>query len=279
MTPDLAILEGIRRSCSLKFVYCTVYRQAICLIFSLLYGYLFQRPYSLIAEATMIYKSAAVLPVGLGLFSIATAQQVGTAIAEVHPKLTTQLCTKSGGCVTRNTAIVTDSLSRNIHVLNDPSRPCDITNRTLCPDPATCSKNCALEGIDYTSIGVQTSGSALTLDFFLANGTGLKATSPRLYLLAEDEKNYEMLKLTNQELTYDVDVSQLACGMNGALYLSEMDMSGSRSDANPAGATYGTGYCDAQCFNDTRFINGLVSHQVIISARWGLCAKAKLCLG
>ena len=29
------------------------------------------------------------------------------------------------------------------------------------------------------------------------------------------------------------------CGMNGALYLSAMDITGGRSQLNPAGATYG----------------------------------------
>jgi cellulase len=130
-------------------------------------------------------------------------------------------------------------------------------NATLCPDAATCAQNCELEGVEYGSIGVLTSGSALTMRQYLFNGTGYKSVSPRVYLMAEDDENYELLKLVNQELTYDVDSSQLGCGMNGALYLSEMDASGSRSDLNPAGATYGTGYCDAQCYNVT-FINGLV---------------------
>lgn len=36
--------------------------------------------------------------------------------------------------------------------------------------------------------------------------------------------------------------------MNGALYLTEMEASGGRdSKLNPAGETYDTGYCDAQC--------------------------------
>jgi cellulase len=76
-------------------------------------------------------------------------------------------------------------------------------------------------------------------------------------LLAEDGENYEGLRLLNQELAFDVDLSRMECGMNGALYLSEMDLSGSRSELNPAGATYGTGYCDAQCFR-VGWINGLV---------------------
>lgn len=74
-----------------------------------------------------------------------------------------------------------------------------------------------------------------------------------MYLLGEDDRNYELMKLVNMELAFDVDVSQLGCGMNGALYFSEMDVSGSRSDLNPAGAAYGTGECDAQCFQDQNF--------------------------
>jgi len=80
--------------------------------------------------------------------------------------------------------------------------------------------------------------------------------SPRVYLLAEDEKNYEMLQLTGNELSFDVDTSKLPCGMNGALYLSEMEKDGGRSELNPGGATYGTGYCDAQCFV-TPWVNGV----------------------
>ena len=46
--------------------------------------------------------------------------------------------------------------------------------------------------------------------------------------------------------------------MNGALYLSEMDMSGGRNEYNP-GAAYGGGYCDAQCPSGDNFFNGQVS--------------------
>jgi len=52
----------------------------------------------------------------------------------------------------------------------------------------------------------------------------------------------------NEQLSFDVELSTLPCGMNGALYLSEMDMSGGMNEYNP-GAAYGGGYCDAQCFN------------------------------
>lgn len=82
--------------------------------------------------------------------------------------------------------------------------------------------------------------------------------SPRVYLLAEGEEKYEMLQLNGNEFSFDVDMSQLPCGMNSALYLSEMDAAGGRSDLNPAGAAFGTGYCDAQC-GVKPFINGEVS--------------------
>ncbi|KAJ4424140.1 hypothetical protein N0V82_001188 [Gnomoniopsis sp. IMI 355080] len=177
-----------------------------------------------------------------------TIAQIGTNIPEVHPKLPTQRCTTAGGCVEQQTALVTDALSRNLHAKDDLSVSCNTTplNATLCPTAEACAQNCVLEGVDYTSMGVLTEGTALTLRMYVFNGSAYEKINPRLYLLAEDEQNYELLKLSNQELTYDVDLSQLGCGMNGALYLSEMDASGSRSALNPAGAAYGTGYCDAQ---------------------------------
>ena len=76
--------------------------------------------------------------------------------------------------------------------------------------------------------------------------------------MAEGEKKYEMLKLNGNEFSFDVNMSQLPCGMNSALCLNEMDATGGRSDLNPAGAAFGTGYCDAQC-GVRPFINGEVS--------------------
>ncbi|KAK0615315.1 concanavalin A-like lectin/glucanase domain-containing protein [Bombardia bombarda] len=188
-----------------------------------------------------------------------TAQQIGTAIPEVHPKLTTQICTSAGGCTTQQTRLVTDALSRPFHAADDMAVSCTTMpfNTTLCPDAETCARNCVLEGVEYGSIGVLAKGSALTLRQYLFDGESYKSVSPRLYLLAADGLNYEPLRLLNQELSFDVDLSQLGCGMNGALYLSEMDLSGSRSEVNPAGAQYGTGYCDAQCFSNVPWINGL----------------------
>jgi len=67
-----------------------------------------------------------------------------------------------------------------------------------------------------------------------------------------------MFNLKNREFTFTVDVSELPCGLNGALYFVEMDKDGgmSRFPGNAAGAKYGTGYCDAQCPQDVKFLNG-----------------------
>jgi cellulose 1,4-beta-cellobiosidase len=78
--------------------------------------------------------------------------------------------------------------------------------------------------------------------------------------MASDDENYEMFKLKNREFTFDVDVSGLGCGLNGALYFVDMDEDGGLSEfsSNKAGAAYGTGYCDAQCPRDIKFIDGKV---------------------
>jgi len=55
-----------------------------------------------------------------------------------------------------------------------------------------------------------------------------------------------MFKLRGREFTFDVDVSTLPCGVNGALYFVEMSQTGEKGQGNnSAGAAYGTGYCDA----------------------------------
>ena len=192
------------------------------------------------------------------LFGLATAQTLGTT-PEVQPKLTTYKCTKADGCKALDTAVVIDALRHNIHVANSNSSCGDRTNplnTAACPDKETCAKNCIIEGIqDYSTQAVFTDGEKLRLDMFNPNGV---YSSPRVYLLGEDKQNYEMLQLNGNEFSFDVDMSKLPCGMNSALYLSEMEANGGRSDLNAAGASFGTGYCDAQC-NIRPFINGEVS--------------------
>lgn len=64
--------------------------------------------------------------------------------------------------------------------------------------------------------------------------------------------------MKNREFVFDADVSQMPCGLNGALYFVDMDADGgmSKYPGNKAGAAYGTGYCDAQCPHDDKFIDG-----------------------
>ncbi|KAJ7648326.1 cellulase [Mycena polygramma] len=191
----------------------------------------------------------------LCFLAVAYGQQVGTQVAETHPVLTSQQCTAGGTCTTLQTSVVLDSNWRWLHETTSTTN-CYTGNTwddTLCPDPTTCASNCALDGADYSgTYGITTSGSALTLKFVTGANIG-----SRVYLMS-DESTYQMFQLLNQEFTFTVDMSNLGCGLNGALYLSEMDSDGgmSRFPTNKAGAKYGTGYCDSQCPHDLKFING-----------------------
>jgi cellulose 1,4-beta-cellobiosidase len=211
-----------------------------------------------------------VLLLALSLFTTVLGQQVGTQTSETHPTLRSQKCTTSGGCTTLSTSVVLDSNWRWAHTTSGYTN-CYTGNTwdsTLCPDPVTCVKNCALEGADYSgTYGITSTGDALTLKFIT---TGAYSTNigSRVYLMASDSA-YQMFKLKNQEFTFDVDVSNLPCGLNGALYFVQMDADGglSKYSNNKAGAKYGTGYCDAQCPHDLKWINGEVCSQL------SLCAK------
>jgi len=129
----------------------------------------------------------------------------------------------------------------------------------VCPDLTTCAQNCALEGADeeYTeTYGITAQGDSLDLHF-VTKGPYSTNVGSRTYLMDTEDK-YMMFKLKNKEFTFDVDVSSLPCGLNGALYFVQMDEDGGKGKypSNDAGAKYGTGYCDAQCPHDLKYING-----------------------
>jgi cellulose 1,4-beta-cellobiosidase len=192
---------------------------------------------------------------------VVVAQQIGTYTPEVHPVLPSWECTVKGGCVAKNTSVVLDSDYRWTHTVGgyDNCKPNGL-NKTLCPDAATCAKNCALEGVNYASYGIITKGGELTLELFVNDSStgNVKLSSPRVYLLANDS-SYNMFHLLDKEFAFDVDVSKLPCGSNGALYFSEMLAGGGQGNLNPAGPAFGTGYCDAQC-PTPGFINGQVKY-------------------
>lgn len=189
------------------------------------------------------------------------AQKVGTLKMEKHPKLTTSTCSLQGGCTSAEKEVVIDSNWRWLHEVNQPNN-CYSGNKwseALCPDVQTCAKNCAIEGADAeyeSTYGIKTSGNSLDLNF-VTHGTYSSNVGSRTYLM-KDENTYELFKLKNKEFTFDVDVSNMPCGLNGALYFVQMDADGGKAKypSNEAGARMGTGYCDAQCPHDLKFING-----------------------
>ncbi|EWC46684.1 endoglucanase type C [Drechslerella stenobrocha 248] len=193
------------------------------------------------------------------LLGLASAQGLAGKTKEVHPKVTTYRCTKKSGCKKQTNYIVLDSAIHPIYQKNNPSLGCGNwgsgPNSTVCPDEKTCAKNCLIDGINnYSKHGVVVNGDSIFLD--MLKDSDKSVLSPRIYLLRENKKDYEMLQLTGKEFSFDVDVSKLPCGMNGALYLSEMHKRGGPSSLNKAGAELGAGYCDAQCYA-TPFIDGV----------------------
>ncbi|KAH8423049.1 glycoside hydrolase family 7 protein [Aspergillus melleus] len=190
------------------------------------------------------------------LWSAVSAQQAGTLTEESHPALTWQKCTSGGSCTEQKGSVVIDSNWRWLHDV-DGSTNCYTGNtwdEELCPDNEACATNCALDGADYSgTYGVTTSGDALTLKFVTGENVG-----SRLYLMDSSDEKYQTFDLIDNEFTFDVDVSELPCGLNGALYFTSMDADGGveRYPENKAGAKYGTGYCDSQCPRDLKFING-----------------------
>ncbi|KAJ8518543.1 hypothetical protein ONZ45_g4379 [Pleurotus djamor] len=184
-------------------------------------------------------------------------QRIGTLTPEVHPPITIQECSASG-CSTQQKSIVIDANWRWTHSTSGATN-CYTGNAwdaSLCPDPVTCASNCAIDGANYSgTYGITTTGDSLTIRF--VTNSGSRNVGSRVYLL-DDNENYKMFNLLNKEFTFDVDMSALPCGLNGALYFSEMEQDGGKAAfaGNEAGAQYGTGYCDAQCPHDVKWING-----------------------
>ncbi|CAH7673462.1 glycoside hydrolase [Phakopsora pachyrhizi] len=198
------------------------------------------------------------LAVAFHNFALNNAQGVGTTTPETQPKFVYHSCTGKDSCKPVDGTVTVDSNWRWAH--DASGKNCYTGNTwdtTICPDGATCAKNCVLDGADYKSTYGVTSdkdGASLTLKF-VTNGPYSKNYGSRLYALASDG-NYQMFMLKNKRFSFTVDVSQLPCGLNGALYFSQMNADGDKSATNLAGAKYGTGYCDAQCPTDIKWIKG-----------------------
>mmetsp|Transcript_15610 Transcript_15610/g.18001 ORF Transcript_15610/g.18001 Transcript_15610/m.18001 type:complete len:634 (+) Transcript_15610:1313-3214(+) len=189
------------------------------------------------------------------------SQQVGTYEQEEKPTITLKECTLNGGCTSRQAKLTLDANWRWIHDTNgyENCYTGDSWDSGKCSDPVTCAKNCALEGVSRqkyeNTYGIKQVQDGVRLNFVTQHEYGSNVGS-RLYVM-EDDNNYAMFHLKNREFSFEVDVSELHCGMNGAMYFSEMEANGGKSIGNNnAGAKYGTGYCDAQCPHDMKFIDG-----------------------
>ncbi|KAI0398365.1 glycoside hydrolase family 7 protein [Xylariaceae sp. FL0594] len=188
----------------------------------------------------------------------AKAQCAATLTAENHPRMSWSQCSAGGSCTTVNGEVTVDANWRWLH--NSQGTNCYTGNKfdtSLCKDATSCASTCCVDGADYQgTYGASTSGNALTLKFVTQGGYS-KNIGSRLYLM-KDANTYQGFKLLGNEFTFDVDVSNLPCGLNGALYFVSMDLDGGKSKypTNTAGAKYGTGYCDSQCPRDLKFIAG-----------------------
>jgi cellulose 1,4-beta-cellobiosidase len=205
------------------------------------------------------------------------AQQRGTWTPEVHPSVSVRACKGRSGthqlsnssvsnsfgqitsdCVVEESSVVLDANRRWVHQVNDYTS-CYAENKwnqQLCADPSACAKNCALEGVDYAKdFGVNAQPDAASVSLKLKTNSNIGS---RLFVLDKKTDNYKLFKLKNREFAFEVDTSELPCGLNGALYFVEMPEDGgsSKFPSNKAGAAYGTGYCDSKCTRDNKFVYG-----------------------
>jgi cellulose 1,4-beta-cellobiosidase len=197
------------------------------------------------------------------LFAGVWSQNIGTQAVEEPLPMAIKVCTAPGACTTENDAVVLDSNWRWAHTITGYTN-CytgNLWDATLCPTAATCTANCAIDGVPLTdwtgTYGAASTGTQLSLQF-VTPGPYSTNIGSRTFLLDSTKTKYRMFNLLNMEFTFDVDASQLVCGLNGALYFVSMDQDGgaARYPSNKGGAKYGTGYCDAQCPHDVKWIAG-----------------------
>ncbi len=194
------------------------------------------------------------------LVAAARAQQACTLTTETHPSLQWSQCSAGGSCTTVSGAVTVDANWRWLHQTSS-STNCyngNTWDSSICNSDTSCATACCVDGADYSSTyGVTTSGNALNLKF-VTKGQYSTNIGSRLYLMASDTKyqsksapfhalfspNEELtlrtkvFTLLGNEFTFDVDMSNIGCGLNGALYFVSMDADGgmSKYPNNKAGA-------------------------------------------
>jgi len=199
----------------------------------------------------------------LALLGMAAGQAGSDAYyPEDGPSIGLRKCTAPGQCKTEEKKLTIDANWRWTHVGGD-YKNCYKGNEWIeeyCPkdDGKTCASKCVLEGNDQekytTTYGVEKIEGGVSMKFVNKHEYGVSVGS-RLYML--DGEDYEMFMVVNREFAFTADMKELECGMNGAIYFIEMQKNGGKGiGANEAGAKYGTGYCDAQCPHDMKYIDG-----------------------
>merc|ERR1719235_2758540 len=208
----------------------------------------------------------------LSLLASAAAQGPGSQEEEGGPDITLKVCRTKGSCQKKKLKLSMDSNWRWTHMKGDYKNCYDGNEWTdvgdgscTSGDGRACATQCVLEGISSanyeTKYGVSSTrnGDGVSMKFYneytVDNYSGT-SVGARLYMYSGNE--YEMFTLVNQEFVFDADMSQLECGQNGAVYFIEMEKDGgmSKGGANTAGPKFGTGYCDAQCPHDIKYIDG-----------------------
>lgn len=103
---------------------------------------------------------------------------------------------------------------------------------------------------NYTEYGITTSGSEVRQKLVNKHPNGDTTSGSRVYLLNDDDLQYEMFNFNGNEFTFDVDISQIPCGLAATLFTVEMTRNGT-GGGGTTGAEYGCGYCDAQFLGAT----------------------------
>lgn len=131
-------------------------------------------------------------------------------------------------------------------------------NHEVCPDPDTCWKACAIEGVPTDqwsgNYGVHVNGDSLTMNYVTRHQYGTNVGS-RMYITEPSGQKYVGFNMLARELSFEADMSQAGCGLNGAIYFVEMPLDGGPNLSSGSPSTVGLGYCDAQCTN-IKFIQG-----------------------
>jgi cellulose 1,4-beta-cellobiosidase len=208
------------------------------------------------------------------LLSLAvSAQNAPENTQESHPRLNFGDC-DANGCTSTPGEVVLDANWRWLHQQNGFTNCFD--NGQWSVSSQSEANSCVLEGITSDgylgTYGAQTTNNfdTLDLDYVTTHEYGTNVGT-RTYLMSSPTE-YFLPKFAGEdsyvEFSFDVDVSKLPCGLNGALYFSEMNANGDLGVGdNKAGAELGTGYCDAQCPKDIKYINGNANYQ----EQWGAC--------